>query len=203
MRQLRIFILTILLGATGFCSFAQTHAEQDTSSDADTSVVEPVHSPRKATIYSAVLPGLGQIYNKKYWKLPFIYGGFVGFGYAIKWNNDYYVLYRQAYADIIDDDPNTNSFIDLVIEGNWDWNNASQVQQFATRLQNAKNGARRNRDFMVILTAAFYALNIIDATVDAHFFNFDIGDDLTMNWSPGPTYCCGKVCPGVNVQFRF
>jgi hypothetical protein len=150
-----------------------------------------------------VLPGLGQIYNKKYWKLPFIYGGFIGLGYAINWNNDHYVLYKQAYADITDNDPNSDSYKDLVIEGNWDWDNASQVSQFTTRLENAKNSARRNRDFMIILTAGFYALNIIDATVDAHFFNFDIGDDLTMNWTAGPMYCQGKAIPGVHVQFRF
>ncbi|WP_146161479.1 DUF5683 domain-containing protein [Mangrovibacterium marinum] len=202
MRHLRIVIVTILLALTGFSSFAQQEirAMADTLDVAST---QQVHSPRKATIYSAVLPGLGQIYNKKYWKLPLIYGGFIAFGYAINWNNDHYVLYKQAYADIIDDDPNSNSYEELVIEGNWNWNNASQVAQFTTRLKNAKDAARRNRDFMIILTAGFYALNIIDATVDAHFFNFDIGDDLTMQWTPGPMYCQGKAFPGVHVSFNF
>jgi len=202
LRHFRIFILTILLALTGFTSFAQKESRAKTDK-IDVEEVKPAHSPRKATIYSAVLPGLGQIYNKKYWKLPLIYGGFIGFGYAINWNNDYYVLYKQAYADIIDDDPNSKSYENLVIEGNWDWDNASQVSQFTTRLQNAKNSARRNRDLMIIATAAFYALNIIDATVDAHFFNFDIGDDLTMIWTPGPMYCQGKAFPGVHVQFSF
>ncbi|WP_163709087.1 DUF5683 domain-containing protein [Mangrovibacterium lignilyticum] len=200
MRHLRIFVLLVLFLVTGFCSFAQVEFEADT---VPISELQPKHSPRKATIYSAVLPGLGQIYNKKYWKVPLIYGGFIGFGYGINWNNDYYVLYKQAYSDIVDDDPNTNSFKDLAIEGNWDWDNASQVTQFTTRLNNAKNAARRNRDFMIILTAAFYALNIIDATVDAHFFDFDIGDDLTFNWAPGPMYSAGKAFPGINVQIRF
>ncbi len=198
MRHFKIFVLTILFITTGLCAFAQIRVEADT-----VDVPKQVHSPRKATIYSAVLPGLGQIYNKKYWKVPLIYGGFIGFGYAINWNNDYYVLYKQAYADIIDSDPNTNSFKDLVIEGNWDWDNASEVAQFTTRLNNAKDAARRNRDFMIILTAAFYAINIIDATVDAHFFDFDISDDLTFNWAPGPLYCAGKAYPGVHLSFRF
>lgn len=200
MRHLRISVFIILFLATGFCSFAQVEFEADTI---PVQQPEKEHSPRKATIYSAVLPGLGQIYNKKYWKVPLIYGGFIGFGYAINWNNNYYVLYKQAYSDIVDDDPNTNSFKDLAIEGSWDWDNSSQVSQFTTRLNNAKNSARRNRDFMIILSAAFYALNIIDATVDAHFFNFDIGDDLTFNWAPGPMYCSGKALPGINVQIRF
>lgn len=202
MKSIKIFMFLILFLVTGFSAFAQ-----ELVAEADTIPVEQPalekHSPRKATIYSAVLPGLGQIYNKKYWKVPLIYGGFVGLGYAINWNNDYYVLYRQAYADIVDDDPNTNSFQELVIEGNWDWDNASQVTQFTTRLNTAKNSARRNRDFMIIISAAFYALNIIDATVDAHFFGFDIGDDLSLNWTPGPVYCAGKQVPGVNIQIRF
>ncbi|WP_372775928.1 DUF5683 domain-containing protein [Mangrovibacterium sp.] len=200
MRQLRIFTLTILLAITGFSSFAQAEFEADTVGVAK---ARNNHSPRKATIYSAVLPGLGQIYNKKYWKVPLIYGGFIGFGYAINWNNDYYVLYKQAYSDIVDSDPNTNSFEELDIEGNWDWSDDDNVTQFTTLLNSAKNSARRNRDFMIILSAAFYAINIIDATVDAHFFDFDIGDDLTLNWSPGPMYCAGKTFPGVHVQFRF
>ena len=200
MRHLRIFVFSILFLATGFCSFAQVKIQADTIPVDQT---PSIHSPRKATIYSAVLPGLGQIYNKKYWKVPLIYGGFIAFGYGINWNNNYYVLYKQAYSDIVDDDPNTNSFKDLDIEGNWDWTNSSQVSQFTTRLLNAKNSARRNRDFMIILTAGFYALNIIDASVDAHFFNFDIGDDLTFNWAPGPVYCAGKRVPGINVQIRF
>jgi len=200
LRHLRIIVFAILFLTTGFCSFAQARFEADTI---PAKQVKQEHSPRKATVYSAVLPGLGQIYNKKYWKVPLIYGGFVGFGFAINWNNNYYVLYKQAYSDIVDDDPNTVSYEDLDIEGNWDWTNASQVSQFTTRLNNAKNAARRNRDFMIILSAAFYALNIIDATVDAHFFNFDIGDDLTFNWTPGPMYCSGKAFPGIHVQFRF
>lgn len=124
-------------------------------------------------------------------------------GYTINWNNNYYVLYTQAYSDIVDSDPNTNSFKDLVIEGNWDWDNPTHVTQFTTRLKNAKDAARRNRDFMIIISAAFYALNVIDATVDAHFFNFDIGDDLSFNWAPGPVYAGGKPVPGVNIQIRF
>lgn len=200
LKPLQIGALLILLLTTGFCASAQ---EQQAADSLVSSLEEPAHSPRKATIYSAVLPGLGQVYNKKYWKVPLIYAGFAGFIYAIDWNNDYFVLYRQAYADILDDDPNTTSFLDLDIEGHWDFTNASQVQQFATRLKRAKDYSRRNRDLVIIATAAFYAINIIDATVDAHFFNFDISDDLTMNWAPGPMFCGGQPLAGIHVSIRF
>jgi len=198
--HLKTCLIIILLMLTGFCASARDRQQADSLA---INAEKPVHSPHKASIYSAIMPGLGQIYNKKYWKVPLVYGGFAALIYSIDWNNDYFVLYKQAYADISDDDPNTNSFLDLNIEGNWDFTNESQVQQFATRLKNAKEVARRNRDLLIISTAAFYAINIIDATVDAHFFNFDISDDLTMNWAPGPMYCGNKPIAGVRVNIQF
>lgn len=206
LRHLKIFTTVILFLVTGFCAFAQSNDPIEFQADTvpvKKTAVEETRSPKKATLYSAILPGLGQIYNKKYWKVPIIYGGFIGFGYAINWNNNQYVTYRQAYADIIDNDPNTNSYEELVIEGAWDWDNPTHVSQFTTRLERAKNSARRNRDFMIILTAGFYALNIIDATVDAHFFNFDISDDIAMKWAAGPVLCAGKAMPGIQLNFRF
>ncbi|MGV8095753.1 MAG: DUF5683 domain-containing protein [Mangrovibacterium sp.] len=164
---------------------------------------ERVHSPKKATIYSAVFPGLGQIYNRKYWKLPLVYIGFASLIYAIDWNNDYYVLYKQAYIDISDNDPTSNSFKDLDIEGHWDFNNQAQVEQFKTRLERAKESTRRYRDLCIIGTAAFYAINIIDASVDAHFFNFDISDDLTMNWMPQPIYAMDQTLMGIRFVINF
>lgn len=198
--QLKTCLIIILLTLTGFCASARDRQQADSLA---INTEKTVHSPHKASIYSAIMPGLGQIYNKKYWKVPLVYGGFAALIYSIDWNNDYFILYKQAYTDILDDDPNTNSFLDLDIEGNWDFTNESQVQQFATRLKNAKEVARRNRDLLIISTAAFYAINIIDATVDAHFFNFDISDDLTMNWAPGPMYCGNKPIAGVRVSIQF
>ncbi len=164
---------------------------------------EKVHSPRKATLYSTVLPGLGQIYNKKYWKLPIIYGGFVGFAIAINWNNDHYVLYKQAYADITDSDPKTDSYLDIEAVKYYDMDNSKDVIEFAEKLKEAKDGARRYRDLNIIFTTAFYALNILDASVDAHFFNFDISDDLSMNWVPGPMYCLNQKMIGVRCRITF
>ncbi len=188
--------LVILFLTTGFIASAQKITAADSI---DIAFEKPKHSPRKATIYSAVLPGMGQIYNKKYWKVPLVYIGFGAFGYFIDWNNDQYLIYKQAYADLRDDDPNTNSFQQFNEDGRWD----SQMQQFSNRLERAKDNARRNRDLVIISTAAFYVLNIIDASVDAHFFDFDISDDLTFKWVPGPIYCADQRGVGIHCRIRF
>ncbi|TDO05233.1 hypothetical protein DET65_1148 [Sunxiuqinia elliptica] len=192
--------MLILIISTGL----KTSAQKITAADSVMVALEkPEHSPRKATIYSAVLPGLGQIYNKKYWKVPLVYIGFGTLGYFIDWNNDQYTLYREAYADIADDDPNTNSFEELNFEGRWNLDNPRERNQFSEALNRAKETARRNRDLVIISTAAFYALNIIDASVDAHLFNFDISDDLTMKWIPGPVYCLDQRLVGIHCRIRF
>ena len=193
--------LLILFITTGFCASAQRYRNQVDSLGVYQEELK--HSPRKATIYSAVLPGLGQIYNKKYWKVPLVYIGFGALAYFIDWNNDQFTQYRQAYSDIIDDDPNTNSFMDLGIEGTFDYDNASQVAQLADRIERARDASRRNRDLVIISTAAFYAINIIDASVDAHFFDFDISDDLTFKWVPGPVYCANQTLMGIHCRIRF
>ncbi|HET6558270.1 MAG TPA: DUF5683 domain-containing protein, partial [Prolixibacteraceae bacterium] len=159
---------------------------------------EEVHSQRKATIYSAALPGLGQIYNSKYWKVPIVYGGIATLGYFINFNHERYIKYRQAYSDIIDEDPNTNSHFLLIT--NYDTDRKSQ---YTERLGSYKDYWRRNRDLLVIGTAVFYALNIIDASVDAHFFNFDISEDLTMKWAPGPVMCVNDKAMGIHCSITF
>jgi len=192
-----IWLFVILFFATGFSAFSQ-------KSDVDSIKINKpvaVHSPRRATIYSAVLPGLGQIYNRKYWKVPIVYGGFVTLGYFINFNNELYTKYKQAYSDIIDTDPNTNSFKKLNV--NPIFFEADKISQLTERLRIAKDGSRRNRDLVVIGTAVFYALNIIDASVDAHFFNFDISDDLTINWVPGPIMCMDQKLIGLHCRFTF
>jgi hypothetical protein len=192
-----IWLLLILFFGTGFSAFSQK-SEVDSIKTKKEVVV---HSPRKATIYSAVLPGLGQIYNRKYWKLPIVYGGFVTLGYFINFNNELYVKYKQAYSDILDTDPNTNSFKDLGV--NPSLYESDKITQFTERLRIAKDGSRRNRDLVVISTAVFYALNIIDASVDANFFNFDMGDDLTINWVPGPVMCMDQKGIGFHCKITF
>ncbi len=147
-------------------------------------VVTPEHSPRKASLYSALLPGLGQAYNRKYWKIPLIYAGFGAFGYFIGWNNGNYSSARQAYKDLTDDDPLTDSYNQLKQIIYFDLNNPSSVANLKQGLISSQDYYRRNRDLLVIIAVGFYGLNIIDASVDAHFFDFDIGDDLTFRLIP-------------------
>jgi hypothetical protein len=143
----------------------------------DTVVIEmvaPEHSPRKAALYSAALPGLGQIYNKKYWKVPIIYGGLGIMGYLIVLNNDRYQVLRQA--------SNAEE------SGRRDQNPLAgfQIQQYEqrNRLEQLVDNFRRDRDYTIILTAALYGLNIMDAIVDAHLIEFDVNPDLSFNLEP-------------------
>ncbi len=146
------------------------------------STQKKVHSPHKATIYSLILPGLGQAYNKKYWKIPLIYIGFGAIGYSINWNNGYYQIFQKAYKDLTDSDDNTTSYEELFNPG--DLNNPTRYSQVKDQLSRGADYYRRNRDLLIISAFGFYALNIIDASVDAHLFDFDVSDDLTFNWQP-------------------
>ncbi len=139
--------------------------------------------PKRAMWLAIVLPGAGQIYNRKYWKLPIFYGGFIGCAYAMRWNNQMYSDYSQAYIDIMDDDPNTKSyesFLHLglqIDEGN--------IEQFKARFKSRKDRFRRWRDLSFFCMVGVYGLSIIDAYVDASLSQFDISDDLTLHVEPG------------------
>lgn len=163
------------------------------------------HSPRKATIYSAVLPGLGQVYNKKYWKVPVIYLGFGTIAYFINWNNDNYQLFRRGYFDLIDDDPETQGYLEIeaVRRNNYDLNNPTHFNNLRTALMRQKDYFRRNRDLLFIGMVGFYGLNIIDASVDAHFFDFDISDDLTLKWEPSLMQIDNNFVYCINFRFSF
>ncbi len=164
---------------------------------------EEVHSPRKATIYSAILPGLGQAYNKKYWKIPVIYAGFATMGYFIYWNNDNYGIMKRAYNDFTDDNPDTNSHLNLDGAQFYDLTRESDAQSFRTNVQRQQDYYRRNRDLLIISIIGFYGLNLIDASVDAHFFDFDISEDLTMNWQPVMYHFNQQPVYGINCSFSF
>jgi hypothetical protein len=163
---------------------------------------EIIHSPKRATIYSAILPGLGQAYNKKYWKIPIIYAGFGTIGYFIGWNNNYYKTYKLAYSDLTDDDPDTDSYLDILPPG-YNLDDPTTKNNFKTSLTKGQNYYRRNRDLLVISMIGFYGLNIIDASVDAHLFDFDISEDLTMNWQPTVNSYKKQLVYGANFTFNF
>ncbi len=168
-------------------------------------IPELVHSPKKATIYSAILPGLGQAYNKKYWKIPLIYIGFGTIGYFIDWNNDNYQLFKTGYKHLVDTDPATQDYlkIEAVRRNNYDLNNPTQFNNLKTALIKQQDYYRRNRDLLIISIIGFYGLNIIDASVDAHFFDFDISDDLTMKWQPTLRNVDNSYIYCVNLSFKF
>lgn len=137
-------------------------------------------NPTKAVLFSAIFPGLGQIYNRKYWKLPIVYGGFMGCAYAISFNNRYYQDYSNAYKDLMDGDPNTQSYRDLVpsryVINDTTW--------FSGVLKRKKDFYRRYRDLSYIITVGLYALCMIDAYVDAQLFDFDISSDISLHVEP-------------------
>ena len=139
--------------------------------------------PTKAVIYSAIFPGLGQIYNRKYWKLPIVYGGFLGCIYAISFNSRYYKDYSNAYLDYqayIKGDLTAVSWQN-VLPYNYE---ISDSQWFSGVLKRKKDFYRRYRDLSYIVSVGLYVICMIDAYVDAHLFNFDISPDLAFKIEP-------------------
>lgn len=153
----------------------------------DTNVVvlpESAHSVKKAVRYSMILPGLGQAYNRKYWKIPIIYGlgGFTAYS-AIQ-NGRQYIRYRDAYRLRVDGDPSTVDEFD------------GQINSAVLR-QN-RNSFRQQRDLFWIFTAGVYALNLLDASVDAHLFDFNVNDNLSMHLFQPPAIQWAQS-PGMHV----
>ena len=137
---------------------------------------------KKAMWLAIVLPGAGQIYNRKYWKLPIVYGGFVGCAYALRWNNQMYRDYSQAYMDLMDNDPTTqsyNQFLHLGVKID-----DSNIERYKTLFKNRKDRFRRWRDLSVFCMIGVYALSIVDAYVDASLSEFDISDNLSLKVEP-------------------
>ena len=165
-RIFKIFIYTLICFSFISVGKGQNPSTTEVEKEQPTELLK-IHSPHKATIYSALIPGLGQIYNKKYWKLPIIYGGTGILIYAFDFNNDQYNKYKNAYADMV----------------------AGKITYFEgytskDQLLRLKDNYRRNRDLNVISLAALYLLNVVDATVDAHLFDYEINDDVSLNVQP-------------------
>ena len=139
-------------------------------------------NPKRAMWLAIVLPGAGQIYNRKYWKLPLVYGGFVGCIYAMQWNNMMFRDYSKAYQDIMDTDPTTQSYNQFLHLGTriTDQNK----EQYQSIFKSRKDRYRRWRDLSFFCLLGVYALSIVDAYVDASLSEFDISDDLTLRVEP-------------------
>ncbi len=145
-------------------------------------VIKPfTPDPTKATWLAVVFPGGGQIYNRKYWKLPIVYGGFIGCLYAFNWNSQMYSDYRQAYLDIMDDNPGTDSYKDFFRPGyDFDANKDYVTEVFKKR----KDRYRRWRDLSIFAFIGVYVLSVVDAYVDAQLSSFDISEDINLTIQP-------------------
>lgn len=167
--------------------------------------------PKKAVLM-ALVPGLGQIYNRKFWKLPIVYGGLMGCMYAVTWNNRNYQDYSTAYKDIMIDAEEPNRPVE---EFHTSWQDFLGIgydpkewvtnTNFQTQLKNRKDYYRRYRDLSIIITVGVYALSIIDAYVDTQLFDFDISPDLSMHWEPSvtPQTAYSSRSYGLNCSIKF
>ena len=166
-----LFVTLVVLIASMNKSVAQKSL-MDSLQISDTVKVEEVklHSPAKATIFSTVLPGMGQVYNKKYWKVPIIYAGLgTSMVFAIS-NHKHFKDFKTAYLQRVDGDPTTIDEYDGILS--------------ESSLRANMDYHQRNRDLSYILAGVCYVLNIIDAAVDAHLFNFPKNDNLSFNFQP-------------------
>lgn len=171
--MIRYIIPFLLITILSFGSaFAQEQDSIPKTEQADSTIVKQKkkHSPFKATIMSTALPGMGQVYNGKWWKVPIIYGAFGGLIYSSVANDIKFRTYKKAYLIRVDDDPNTTD----EFEGQYSDANLRELVDFY----------QRNRDISLIFTGVIYALNIIDASVDAHLKDFDVSDDLSLKVRP-------------------
>lgn len=203
-RRLCILLLLLLCQIAGF---AQAKERRTRSIQTDTVVYLPggnllqsdstriiVHdptmwkpNPTKSVWLAALVPGLGQIYNRSYWKLPIIYGGLMGCIYAISWNNSRYLDYRQAYYDIMEDtklSTNPNRSYNALLPAGYTIESMGGRSYYTNVLKEKQSTYHRYRDISIAVTVAVYALSIIDAFVDAQLFDFDISPDLSLNVEP-------------------
>jgi hypothetical protein len=183
----------LLLGLIAILAFQKTEAQNvvfdtvgnaimtadtivKTSKPTKSTKAQKPHNPTKATIMSACLPGLGQIYNGKWWKVPIVYAGLGGFGYMAYRNFSEYRSYLHAYEYKTGDLPEGVTLTEHETE---------LANHYAeSQLQTYKESYRRDFELFTILTVAWYGLNIVDACVDGHLYTYDISDDLSLSIDP-------------------
>ncbi len=149
------------------------------------------HSPKRASTLSAIFPGLGQIYNRKYWKLPIVYGAVGGTVYSFLWNQNEFVKARDAYRIRINGTPEQQANIDPFY-----------IPFSNDQIRANRDFYRSNRDLSVVLFLAVYLLNILDATVDAHLFYFNVNDDLDALVKPNVQMAGFAPSPGLCLTLK-
>lgn len=166
--------------------------------------VQFMPDPKRALWLSLVLPGAGQIYNRKYWKLPIIYGGFIGCTYALLWNQQMYSDYSQAYLDIMDEDPNTASYKQILPYG---YDITGREEQFKNIFKHKRDFYRKYRDLSIFAFVGVYLLSVVDAYVDAQLSSFDISKDLSLKVEPAVIEQARSLRPsrsvGLQCCFKF
>lgn len=174
-----------------FISFTATAQEEISLVVKDTvkSTINPL-APAKAAFYSAILPGLGQAYNKKYWKIPLVYAGLGAGLYYYTWNNTKYHAFRDEYKKRLD---GTSNMGDHPIYGNLTNDGLIRGQKFH----------QRNRDLSALITGVIYILNIIDANVDAHLMQFNVNDNLSIRPEMFQNEVDFKFKTGVRLTYNF
>lgn len=168
-------------------SFVGDTASQKTETISAKKSEKKDKDPRRASLLSAVLPGAGQAYNGKYWKIPILYGGIYTLGHFIKLNHSYYTDFRQAY----------------IIRMNGGTDDYAKVLPNADQLIRLREYYRRNRDLLIIVSAFTYLLNIADAAVDAHLSGFSVADDLELTISPLSLPGTTQLAYSTGIRFRF
>lgn len=157
-----------------------------------------IHSPKAATIKSAIIPGWGQLYNKKYWKIPIIYAGFATLGYFSEFNLGKYRTFKNAYLLRIDNDPLTMDVFDV------ENMESTEIYRYTNdQLKSLRDDYRRQLELTFILTAGLYVLNIIDACVDAHLFDFNVSDELSFNAYPMLISSNNTTIAGIELKMSF
>lgn len=189
MSKLHFFIefLFILLICT--CTIEGLKAQEPTIElNGDSVLVVPIdNAPSKAAYYSMIFPGLGQAYNKSYWKIPIIYGLGATLGYFINFNNNRHILFKNSFfaktRNLPDQDPFPQRSLRVVTLN--------------------KDFFQRNRDLLIILSGLLYALNIVEATVDAHLKDFDLSDDLSVSLRPSSQEFFQQTIMGASISIKF
>lgn len=168
-----------------------------TSKGIDTIVKKKVHSPRQATLRSLMIPGWGQVYNKKYWKVPLVYGA-IGFpAYLFFDNRKWYNKTRYALSIVVNDrynnvdsmaklEPQLRALVDRKAQGS---------------LVNYRNQFRKNMDYSILFTLLMWGINIVDATVDGHLKEFDVSEELSLKVKP--SMVPGSMAPGISLVVSF
>ncbi len=171
--------------------------------------------PFRATMLAVALPGLGQIYNRKYWKVPFVYVGFGALAYAVGFNQKEYNVFLKAYQDFTDNIPETNSYLDVIKNidpksfdpslypaGKVPSSVLTNAEWYKERMLRQVDYFKRYRDLSYIGIAAWYLFTVLDANVDASLFNYDVKDNLELKVQPAVVPAPGQAGPVVGLSLR-